>query len=230
MQVEVHDTAQAVASAAAERIAHHLEGLGPASLALAGGSTPHATYERLVNAPIAWGDVVLWLGDERWVPPDHADSNERMARDTLVDRVGARLLPAYRGIDPDIDAALYARDLDSIWLERNGTRGPDLVLLGIGDDGHTASLFPGSAALDATRSAYVANWVPDKDTWRLTASFGLLWSAREILFLVTGAGKAATMARIIDAAEPLPAQRVAAGAGNVTWLVDAAAAAELRPT
>ena len=104
---------------------------------------------------------------------------------------------------------------------------PDLVLLGMGDDGHTASLFPGTDALEVTDRSYVANWVAGKDTWRLTATFPLLWSAREIVFVVTGKAKAAMLARIIDQQEPLPAQRVAAGNPNTTWFLDEAAASLL---
>ena len=105
---------------------------------------------------------------------------------------------------------------------------PDLVLLGIGDDGHTASLFPGTEALDAVSGVYLANWVEEKGTWRLTASMPLLWSAREIVFLVQGANKASILSEIIDDGHPHPAQRVADGADSVRWMIDSAAAARLR--
>lgn len=212
------------------RAARHIAGvIGDAdrviSLGLAGGGTPIATYSALASLDIDWSKVVAWLGDERWVPHDHAESNTRMARESLVDKVLCRFIaPDTAFGDPVVAAAAYSAALDEVFCEGR----PDLVLLGIGDDGHTASLFPGTAALDIENGSYLANWIPQKDTWRLTASLPLLWSAREIVFLVQGADKAGVLAQIIDDQLPYPAQRVAAGSDNVLWMVDAAAASRLR--
>jgi 6-phosphogluconolactonase len=104
---------------------------------------------------------------------------------------------------------------------------PGLVLLGMGDDGHTASLFPGTTALEERERTYVANWVESKEAWRLTATFPLLWSARRIFFVVTGETKGDMLRRILEGGEPFPAQRVAAGAEDATWFLDAAAASRL---
>ena len=128
---------------------------------------------------------MLWLGDERWVPPDHPDSNAGMARRAFVDEVGAatggaRLLA--RRSPPG------GRRLCGCGSPRPADAG--LILLGMGDDGHTASLFPGTDALDVTDRSYVANWVAAKDDWRLTATLPLLWSAQRTVFLVTGDAKA----------------------------------------
>jgi 6-phosphogluconolactonase len=228
VKVAVYDSSQAVAEAAAAHIAGRLAASGSSTLGLAGGSTPGAAYRLLPDLPIDWSGVTMWLGDERWVPAHHADSNERMAREAFVDAAGGHLVAPSHGDDPQVAASAYAAALDRIWVERDESRRPDLVLLGMGDDGHTASLFPGSAGLDVRDRTYVANYVEPLGVWRLTATLPLLWSARELVFLVTGEAKAEMLRRIIDDAEPLPAQRVASGCtGAVSWMVDEAAAARL---
>ncbi len=194
------------------------------TLGLAGGGTPRTTYLRLRDEAVPWEDVDAWLGDERWVPPDHADSNLRMAREALLDHVPATVHPVrYELGDPQAAAADYTATLERIMPDAR----PDLVLLGIGDDGHTASLFPGSDALDEPERGYVATWVAAKDAWRLTATLPLLAAARKVMFLVTGSGKAPAIAAILRDAEPLPARRVAEAADDVTWFLDAAAASHL---
>lgn len=231
MQINVAADPAELAAQTAEVVANELAALeGPATLGLAGGSTPRATYGELGALDVAWSDVTLWLGDERWVPADHPDSNAAMARATLADVVGAELLaPATGGGEPAAAAHAYEIALSDRWVERDGRRSPDLVLLGMGDDGHTASLFPDTAALDDHSRSYTANWVDALGTWRLTATFPLLWAARHIIFLVAGEGKAEMLHRILDEGAPYPAQRVAAGSRATTWMVDAAAASRLNP-
>ena len=218
MQVIVHDTPDAVAAAAADLIAAEVR-LGTATIGLAGGSTPRATYELLPQLDLDWNGVMLWLGDERWVPPDHPDSNAGMARRAFVDEVGAALVvPDYSLRDPHLAAAAYAD------VVRPALLTPGLVLLGMGDDGHTASLFPGTDALDVTDRSYVANWVAAKDDWRLTATLPLLWSAQRTVFLVTGDAKAEVVAHVLAGRGDYPAGRVGRGGHNTVWLLDTAAA------
>lgn len=221
MQVIVHDTPDAVAAAAAELIAAQVRS-GTATIGLAGGSTPRATYELLPQLDLDWNGVMLWLGDERWVPPDHPDSNAGMARRAFVDEVGAALVaPDYSLGDPHVAAAAYAD------VVRPALLTPGLILLGMGDDGHTASLFPGTDALDVTDRSYVANWVAAKDDWRLTATLPLLWSAQRTVFLVTGDAKAEVVADVLAGRGDYPAGRVGRGGHNTMWLLDNEAASRL---
>jgi len=226
MSVHIFPAPDDLATATAAYIGGVINDAGrPVTLGLAGGGTPAATYQVLASLPVHWGRVTAWLGDERWVPHDHADSNTRMARQTLIDRVLCNFVaPDTAFGDPHEAATDYARALQNVFY---GGR-PDVVLLGIGDDGHTASLFPETDALASTDEAYLANWVAEKRSWRLTASVPLLWSARELIFLAQGPGKAEVLAEIIDNDKQYPAQQVAAGASQVRWMLDAAAAAKLR--
>ncbi len=227
----IHPTAADVAHAVASEIEHDVLAAQHLTIGLAGGSTPEATYALLAERPIDWNKTTLWLGDERWVAADHPDANTGMVRRTLGDRAAERLLaPDYTLGDPEIAAAAYDETLRRLFERHDTEARPGLVLLGLGDDGHTASLFPGTAALDVRDRHYVANWVDAKQTWRLSATLPLLWAARKVAFIVTGEGKASMVARIIDGSEPFPAQRVAAGNGAVTWYLDEAAASRLGQT
>jgi 6-phosphogluconolactonase len=228
MDLAIHQSIAELQRAAADLVTDYLRN-GGTNIALAGGNTPKPIHRHLAEEDLNWQGVTLWLGDERWVPPDNEDSNTRMARETLVDAIdGDFLAPETTGTDPEITAAHYEIRLRSALPTNDADRlRPGLVMLGMGDDGHTASLFPGTAALDETDRDYVANWVDDKQTWRLTATFPALWAAEKIIFMVTGANKAEVVREIIEEEAPYPAQRVAAGASNVTWLFDAEAAARL---
>ena len=225
MLVQRYDGPGDVAAAAANAVARWLtEPRGTVTLGLAGGGTPRATYETLLGEDVPWDRVDAWLADERWVPPDSSEANVRMARAALFDSVPARLhaVPYDLG-DPAAAAAAYEATLQHI----GAAPAPDVVLLGIGDDGHTASLFPGTAALAERERSYVANWVEAKGSWRVTATLPLLWAARRVVFLVTGAAKAEALADILERDRGLPAQQVAEGAADVTWFVDEAAASRL---
>lgn len=212
----------------ARRASDHIAGLivqsaGPrVTLGLAGGSTPRATYRELRAAQVDWSRVDLWLSDERWVAPDHEDSNERMAREELLDYVPAVFhgIPWREGRPPLVAAEEYAWTLETILGDHQ-----DIVVLGMGDDGHTASLFPGTAALTETDADYVANLVPGRG-WRLTATIPLLHRSRHTVFLVSGEGKADVLARVLGG-ERLPSAVVAEGAGDVVWFIDEAAASRL---
>ena len=221
MDLYVHDTAEDVAVSVAARISNAISTAnGGFNLGLAGGSTPAATYSHLRDAGLDWSDVDLWLSDERWVAPDSPRSNGRMACEVLGAAACRRLArPGFSSeFDPDQAAAAYTTVVKEIF----GDSEPDLVLLGLGEDGHTASLFPGTAALDVDTTAIVANWVPDQEEHRLTATFPLLWSASGVIFQVTGRQKAPALRDSLDGTTP--AGRVGEGQGRVEWHVDRDAA------
>ena len=201
------------------------------TVAMAGGSTPIAAYRRLAVMDVPWERVRAWVGDERYVPPDHPDSNGSMIGRELLDGTDAHFLriPWREGRSPTRAAALYEEQLlDGMAHDPGGPR-PDLVLVGIGSDGHTLSLFPGSPALAVTDRWYVANKVEAVGSWRLTATYPLVHRARQIYALVSGGSKAPALAEILQPTGPaaLPARLLMAGEAPVTWLVDEAAASLL---
>lgn len=212
-----------VAAHAAELVAAEVEASDGLLLGLAGGSTPRAAYEQLAGAPIDWTGVTTWMTDERWVRPEHVDSNQAMVRDSLSTSGRIRFLaPNTRLQLPEAAAARMARSLGCL---SNGPHTRMVTLLGMGDDGHTASLFPGTEALEIDDSSYVANWVPQLDAWRLTASFRTLAMSDVVVFLVAGAAKAEIVAGIA-AGDQYPASRVTA-TEKVLWLLDEEAASLL---
>jgi 6-phosphogluconolactonase len=204
---------------------------GVFTVALAGGGTPRPVYELLATEPFArrvdWPRVHVFFGDERCVGPDDPQSNYRMAREALLSRVS---LPAanvhrIRGEEPPELAALaYELELRAFFRTE---RPPalDLIWLGMGENGHTASLFPGTAALRERARWVVAQYVEVVGSWRVTFTLPLINAAREAAFLVEGVGKAATLRRVLRGPyqpDVLPAQLVRP-AGRLRWLVDAAA-------
>lgn len=245
--VEVLPSAAALADASAERFAaaagHAIETHGRFVVALSGGSTPRATYERLAREPLAsrvdWTRVHFVWGDERCVAPTHADSNYRMAFATLLDHVPvpSANIHRIRGEDPpDRAAEAYEVALRNLLHTPAGlpsldpARRIDLVLLGLGDNGHTASLFPESSALEEMTRWVLSARVDAKPPWRVTMTLPLLNAAAELLFIVAGKGKAEMLKRVIDGPprpRELPAQLIAPSAGRVHWLVDADAASQL---
>lgn len=224
MELVVYDTPEEAAVGAAERIADLLADSSERfSLGLAGGSTPAATYEVLRGKGTGWDRVDAWLSDERWVPHDDERSNGRMAAETLMDHVDARFhRPRWSEHIGAADSAVhYEATIRSI---HEGGR-PDLVLLGMGTDGHTASLFPGSKALEETSRLFVANTIPETGEARLTATYPLLWSAHRLLVMVTGDTKAPALAEAF-AGGSVPIARVGEGEAEVEWHVDRAAASQ----
>ena len=200
------------------------------SIALAGGSSPKALYELLANdaykSRIDWANVDVFFGDERTVPPDHKDSNYRMAREAMLTKVPIPGDNVYR-MAGEADPNEAAKQYGEMLKEKFGEGGLDLVLLGMGDDGHTASLFPETAALDENRHRAVANFVPKLSTWRITLSAPFINRAREVLLLVSGAGKAQRLREVLEGPQDprrLPVQLIKPIEGRVTWLVDAPAA------
>ena len=233
---------EAVAAAAAQEVATlaraAMAARGRFVLALSGGATPRRLYQRLAEpaarAAIDWQRVELFWGDERMVPPDHPDSNYGMARAALLSAVGVPAGHVHR-IRGEADPAQAARAYQAEIARTLGVAedGPppvfDLVLLGMGPDGHTASLFPGGEALAETRRWVVVSAGPTAGA-RVTLTLPLMNRARHLRVLVTGSDKAATLAVALEgppASPPLPVQLLAPAAGRLAWLVDEAAAAGL---
>jgi 6-phosphogluconolactonase len=217
----------AAAAAIADAAARAQAARGRFRVALAGGSTPRALYPALVES-IDWTRTGVFFGDERAVPPDHPDSNYRMARETLLGPAGVPRdnVVRWRAEDPDLDAA--ARDYAQALAAAGGPPYLDLALQGLGSDGHTASLFPGTAVLGETERLAVAVQVPAKGA-RLTLTYPALFGAREVYFLVTGADKAPALAAVLRPGSELPAARVVQGPVPVTIFCDASAARALDP-
>ena len=209
----VLDSAEDVAAAAASEIADALRD-SARTLVLAGGTTPQRCYELLSGMEVMWGRVSILFGDERCVPPNHPDSNYRMARAALLDRVAPATvyrMPAELG--PDEGAALYAQVVASV--------APlDVVVLGIGEDGHTASLFPGHPALQAQGITVGIRDSPKPPAERVTLTLKALQNARKVIILATGAGKAGAVAKAKRGEVP---SGMIAGA---RWLIDRAAAGQ----
>src|ERR1051325_1128440 len=198
--VRVFDDADGVARAAAETFARlsreAAEERGAFPVALSGGTTPRRVYELLASdeyrVRVEWPKVHVFFGAERTVPPDHAESNYRMASEALLSRVALPSENVHR-IEGLGDAAANASDYESVMRGFFGdVDWPrfDLVFLGMGDDGHTASLFPNTTALAEQRAWVAANWVEKLGAWRVTLTAPVINAARRVLFLVTGASKA----------------------------------------
>ena len=246
--LEVLPTAALAAEAAARRFVaaanDAIRARGTFVVALSGGSTPRSMYAHLAAEPDAsgvnWSRVQVLWGDERCVPPDHAASNYRMAREALLDHVPipAANVHRIRGEDDPAEAAtVYERVIRDVLRtplgpprDAPGAR-IDLVLLGLGEDGHTASLFPGTAALHDTRCWVRAEHVQRLAMWRITLTPVIINAAAEVAFLVSGVAKAAILQQVLEGPRrpyELPAQLIAPTAGRVRWFVDAPAAAALR--
>jgi 6-phosphogluconolactonase len=188
----------------------------PASIALSGGDTAEQSYQALAARELDWSGVDVWFGDERFVPIDDPDSNEGMARAVLLDRVGPRSIRSMSGAGPTIEAAAEAYDA------LVGAAAPiDLVHLGLGPDGHTASLFPGSPALAVTDRLVVSNADDLHPHPRLTFTYPALARSRFVVFTVAGEDKRDAFLRVRDG-DDVPAVHVTAD--RVLWLVDPAAA------
>ena len=227
MQTRILSDPAAVAQYTAEFLATELSRSG-SSLGLAGGSTPAATYSALAEHSVDWERIPVWLADERWVPPTDDQSNQKMAIAAFGEAITSSLIPVpwNLSIDAATGALLYEDYLRMRLPVVRGRIHPDVVVLGIGDDGHTASLFPGTSALTADGD-YVANWVPKLDTWRITATTQMLQASRKVVFIVTGEGKASMMHEILQPGSSHPAAVVGQGAKDVVWILDEAAASQL---
>ena len=194
-------------------------------IALSGGNTPRPIYERLaiIGRDLPWESIRITFGDERCVPPDDSQSNFRMAREALFipAAVPEKSIMRMRGeIDPEISAQQYENQLDLLAAQRGEEiYQHDLILLGLGDDGHTASLFPGTAGLEERERRVIANFVPKFSSWRLTFTFPLINHARQVCFLVNATKSAELIERVLRGDPQLPASRVKPTAGDVTWIL-----------
>jgi 6-phosphogluconolactonase len=235
----VYETPEELAEAAARDFASRAEEIiderGRFAVALAGGSTPKATYEVLARNyanELDWSKVHVFFGDERTVPPDHEDSNYRMARETLLLHIRVGSVHRMRcELPPEEAAAAYERELREFFGADDVPR-LDLILGGLGEDGHTLSLFPETAALDVTDRWVVANPVLKLGTTRLTLTIPVLNASRAVTFLVAGESKAEALKEVLEGdADPraYPAKLVRPESGDLTWMVDRAAARSLTP-
>jgi len=234
--------ARAAARLFAESAAAAAEARGVARIAISGGSTPKRMFALLADpaqpfrAQVPWDMLKLYWVDERCVPPSDPESNYHSARETMLDDVP--LLPEniFRmegELDPEEAANRYETFLrNSMRLEGAELPTFDLILLGMGDDGHTASLFPHTGAINELGRLVVANHVPQKDTWRITLTWPVINQGREVVFLIEGSAKADVLAEVLLGLrdpERLPSQLIRPANGRLGFLLDEAAAAKLPP-
>jgi 6-phosphogluconolactonase len=242
--IEVVATAADLFHAAAEEFIHAartaIGAQGRFTVALSGGSTPKALYSLLATkyTDFAWNRVFLFFGDERHVPPTDPESNYRMVNESLLTRIAIPAENVFRvpAENPDADAAAseYEAQLRRFFELRSGDRPGefprfDLILLGMGPDGHTASLFPDSAGLEEQSRLVIANWVAKFNTHRITFTFPVLNRAAEVMFLASGPDKADMLHQVLEgkSTPPVPSQRVQPSDGKLLWMLDEAAAAKL---
>ncbi len=233
----VSDATDTAAKVFEQVIREALQGRDRACVALAGGTTPYLLYKELATSAAAtslpWGQVEVFFGDERDVPHDNVESNYNMAARTLLNHVPVlpeRVHPMQADA-PDLQAA--AAEYEQL-VRRIVPPGPDgvpsldLILLGMGGDGHTASLFPGTKALDVTDKLVMAYHVPVLGRDRMTFTFPLINASRHVVFLITGEDKARTVAALLgddaEARGSIPSARVAPKSGRLTYILDLAAA------
>ncbi|MFQ5753260.1 MAG: 6-phosphogluconolactonase [bacterium] len=204
---------------------------GNCSVALAGGTTPRDAYAYLTEDchryRVDWQRVQLFWGDERMVAPEHPDSNYRMVKESLINRINIpdENVHRMRGeIAPDTAAAEYRQILKKKFSEQPPPF--DLVLLGVGEDGHTASLFPGTSAIEEQVQPVVAVFVPRLKSWRITLTLPVLNAAKNIVFMVSGHAKSKIVQQIINLEQPnkkLPATLIRPENGRVWWMLDSEA-------
>jgi 6-phosphogluconolactonase len=217
----VHDAAEFLLEQAKAALAERKQ----FRVALSGGNTPRPVYTEFarIGHDLPWDRIVFTFGDERCVPPDDAQSNYRMARESLFVPAAVPEKSVMRmcgEIDPQVAAQEYEDGLDSLAAQRGEKiYRHDLILLGMGDDGHTASLFPGTAALGEKTRKVVANFVPKFDSWRITFTFPLIAQARHICFLVNANKNVALLEKVLQGDQQFPAARVEPEDGALTWFL-----------
>ena len=242
MEIRVLTTPQELFEAAAEEVVHAAKEAvaqrGRFTIALPGGSTPKNLFNLLATnarTVLPWDRTFFFWGDERHVPPTDPDSNYRMAEETMLSKIPVAAGNVFRIPAENPDAAAAAEAYEQT-LRKFFQVGPgevpifDLILLGMGPDGHTASLFPGSAGLQEKTRLVIANWVDKLKTSRLTLTLPVLNAARCVTFLVSGTDKAAMLKTVLEEdapAEQYPSKLIRPNNGKLIWLVDRAAASAL---
>jgi 6-phosphogluconolactonase len=241
-QIRTLTTPQELFAAAAEEVIHATDDAvaqrGRFTIALSGGSTPKSLFNLLATnakSTLPWNSMFFFWGDERHVPPTDSDSNYRMANEAMLSKIPVAPGNVFRipAEDPDASAAANAYEETLRKFFAIGPKGVpqfDLILLGLGPDGHTASLFPSSAALHEKSRLVVANWVEKLKTSRITLTLPVLNAARCVAFLVSGTDKAPALHEVLEGTAPAdqyPAKLVQPTDGKLIWLIDRAAASEL---
>lgn len=236
---DAKDLARQAAELFVERAQHAIGTLGMFRVALAGGNTPRGLYQVLASADfrdqVDWSLVQVFFSDERFVPLDSPESNYLTAQDALLSQVPIpeRFVHPYATTDiaPDLAASNYEEGIRRIFaIGLDEAPRFDLILLGLGPDGHTASLFPGTDALEVVDRLVVSNFVQKLDAWRLTFTYPLINGARAVTFLVQGEDKAEMVGQILGGGSELPAARVRPIDGDLIWLLDERAAARRGPS
>ena len=219
-------------------VSQSVQGSGRFTVALSGGSTPKHLYSLLAShgykEQIPWNNIHLFWGDERCVPPDHPESNFGMVRGSLLSKIKISPENIHRMAgerEPQAAAAEYEKHLQEFFgLETGALPRLDLILLGIGEDGHTASLFPGSDALNESRRLVIAPFIEKLNAYRLTLTLPVLNSGAENWFLVTGSSKAVALKEILSGSSELPAAKVQPTNGKLIWFITKDAADGLQAT
>ncbi|GAC1424412.1 MAG: 6-phosphogluconolactonase [Acidobacteriaceae bacterium] len=244
VEYKVWPTGAEVAAGAAEMFAAvtaaAVNARGLARVAISGGTTPKTMLALLADpgkpyfAAVPWQKLQLFWVDERCVPPHDKDSNYRMTQEAMLSHVPLASAQVFRmegELDPEVAASRYEAAIRTAFrLEGAETPTFDLILLGMGDDGHTASLFPHTEALNELARIVVANHVPQKDTWRISLTWPVINRGREVAFLIEGAAKTEVLHDVLLGAydpETLPSQLIRPANGRLTLLLDSAAAAKL---
>jgi len=234
--IQIFSDSFALAAGAAEHfVARSIEAVerrGLFTVALSAGSTPSILYQLLADQSepfrdqIPWSNIHFFWSDERHVPPDHPESNYRMANEALLSHVPVSENNVHRVLSENPDASAAAEAYEStLWaLAHDDLPRLDLILLGLGTDGHTASIFPGSEVLHETRRLVAAPWVEKLKTYRITMTLPLLNNGASVVFLVSGKEKAQIVKEVLEGPKKYPAQEVRLANGELLWLLDADAA------
>lgn len=226
---------QAVAGAWVDLAREAIAARGKFCMALSGGSTPKALYQLMASAEyrtsVEWDKCHLFFGDERFVPSDHADSNYRMARLALFEQVELATANIHHVdtslADPESCAQAYDEELRSVLPhDEQGRPVFDLMLQGMGDDGHTASLFPGTSILTETNKIVAAAYVEKFNAWRISVTFPVINHARHVIFLISGKGKAEIIKKVLldPVSEPILPVQMLSPHGQLDWYLDSDAA------
>jgi len=229
--IRIHENREKLGFAAAEKFIelanNYIRQNNRFTVALSGGSTPQILFEILsehFRESVDWGKILFFWSDERFVPPEHIDSNAGMARQYLITPLkinskNVHIVPTESN-KPQQAAELYEKTIRDTFACPADMPKFDLILLGLGDDGHTASLFPGTGALREQQKLVTANWVPKFNTWRVTFTFSLLNSAKNIIFIISGENKATVIEEIMNRSKDYPAAKIRPVKGELLWMLD----------